>query len=970
MTNIVRRGEEKGTGGNCIALGFPRVQLGLRGGLLPSPPAFSPRVFLPSPPPSPSQYLVLLVGGCEEMSAPPGPHHHLGLGLSQMVDDDDDDDAQATIDVDVWEHQPPPPPPPPALLAPHVPSSQMQMPSAATASFLTSIERSRFQLDDHLRLLDELASHPLRGDGAGGVLASGYAAGAQAASLRQRTYQALAGLERAAQQQNQREQRQRPGRNTRNLTRLLSEGQRVGSVVDPVSGVEFPAESFRAQQNMFPIQTRPAGAADSGQDIRRLFTRPSPRRPNLFDSSDATAERRADDGDGDGEFDDGDNVGDEETFDTDTPMSRAAAMFAVSRARAEEACLREPLVALGGAGPDADEDADASAAVLSPRLDRGSPSQLPSALDTRALGSFLSVSRDKLEVSYHGVGQHSNDVGAVRADTAVPMDVAVYYYEVHILSFGERGTIGVGFTPPDGKISRQPGWDASSYGYHGDDGHKFHASGRGIPYASPFQAGDVVGAGIHHGRREVFFTLNGQHLGVAFRDVAAPLVPTVGLHSHGERVRINFGPEASRLRAARCREEGTLPSPPDPEPFLFDLEAYMQEEAKAEADAIQATEIPSSACLDAVRSYLQHHGFGATLEALSRTAPESMPVATSPKQRPESAALSERCAIREAVLDGDAIRVENILRSNGRGHLVACHDGPVALRLALLQFVELVREGDMAAAAQLAQDRMSVAHRRFDGRKDRSSVYCDDDEDGSRFCMRMDLAPYDYGAYADKIGGYELIKRVYAVCANGSSRVPLAPQDVAPAPPPHSQVVDARATERLIDDVAALLCYSCSGTNGSLKPPKELEYLLSPSFRAECADVLNWCVMLDEACRSRISGTKDLNNTTMERGSPRYPYILATSLAEAVSAYGSSDSWLSNPYEPRESTASSLHVDPIGRPMPTSNALETLLRMLIVTEKAARSANKGRGAVFSLSDAICTNTSAAAAAAATTTTTG
>ena len=108
----------------------------------------------------------------------------------------------------------------------------------------------------------------------------------------------------------------------------------------------------------------------------------------------------------------------------------------------------------------------------------------------------------------------------------------------------------------------------------------------------------------------------------------------------------------------------------------------------------------------------------------------------------------------------------------------------------------------------------------------------------------------------------------------------------------------------------------------------------------------------------------------MERGSPRYPYILATSLAEAVSAYGSSDSWLSNPYEPRESTASSLHVDPIGRPMPTSNALETLLRMLIVTEKAARSANKGRGAVFSLSDAICTNTSAAAAAATATTTTG
>jgi hypothetical protein len=49
-------------------------------------------------------------------------------------------------------------------------------------------------------------------------------------------------------------------------------------------------------------------------------------------------------------------------------------------------------------------------------------------------------------------------------------------------------------------------WEANSYGYHGDDGKKFAASGVGEEYGPKFGAGDVVGAGLHLDKQEMFFT--------------------------------------------------------------------------------------------------------------------------------------------------------------------------------------------------------------------------------------------------------------------------------------------------------------------------------------------------------------------------------------------------------------------------------------------------------------------------------
>jgi hypothetical protein len=49
-------------------------------------------------------------------------------------------------------------------------------------------------------------------------------------------------------------------------------------------------------------------------------------------------------------------------------------------------------------------------------------------------------------------------------------------------------------------------WEPGSYGYHGDDGHKFHSAGVGEEYGPKWTTGDTVGAGLDLGRQEIFFT--------------------------------------------------------------------------------------------------------------------------------------------------------------------------------------------------------------------------------------------------------------------------------------------------------------------------------------------------------------------------------------------------------------------------------------------------------------------------------
>ena len=93
---------------------------------------------------------------------------------------------------------------------------------------------------------------------------------------------------------------------------------------------------------------------------------------------------------------------------------------------------------------------------------------------------------------------------------------------------------------------------------------------------------------------------NGNRLRTAFTNVrnGAALAPTVGLHSRGETLSLNFGGR----------------------PFRFDLEGMLAEEAAAERAAVRAAPLPPGAALAAVRQYLLHYGYARTLAALDEAA--------------------------------------------------------------------------------------------------------------------------------------------------------------------------------------------------------------------------------------------------------------------------------------------------------------------------------------------------------------
>ncbi|GMR53292.1 hypothetical protein PMAYCL1PPCAC_23487 [Pristionchus mayeri] len=131
--------------------------------------------------------------------------------------------------------------------------------------------------------------------------------------------------------------------------------------------------------------------------------------------------------------------------------------------------------------------------------------------------------------------------GAVRANHPCPLFAGVYYFEVHIKE--SDGYMGVGLCQKSVKMNRLPGWDAQSYGYHGDDGNFFSASGTGVAYGPTFGKDDVIGCGLNLVRKTVFFTKNGANLGTALEIGGSvdELYPTVGLQTPNAMVDVNFG---------------------------------------------------------------------------------------------------------------------------------------------------------------------------------------------------------------------------------------------------------------------------------------------------------------------------------------------------------------------------------------------------------------------------------------------
>lgn len=204
-------------------------------------------------------------------------------------------------------------------------------------------------------------------------------------------------------------------------------------------------------------------------------------------------------------------------------------------------------------------------------------------------------------------------------------------------SLRARRSFAVGFADAHFELTRKPGWDPGSYGYHADDGHKYAGSERGEAYGPPCSAGDVIGCGIRFDDCSIFFTRNGVFLGRAFTyPPSLQLYATIGLHSPNESLSVNFGG-------------------PTGAPFVFDVESHVAREKARMYESLSSFDVPVDDLLSLVRSYCLHFGYAQTYAALPSGSSGGPAAEQQPGQVDASAPACEPEAMRSSAAEGKRI---------------------------------------------------------------------------------------------------------------------------------------------------------------------------------------------------------------------------------------------------------------------------------------------------------------------------
>lgn len=185
----------------------------------------------------------------------------------------------------------------------------------------------------------------------------------------------------------------------------------------------------------------------------------------------------------------------------------------------------------------------------------------------------------------------STSLHAITSNCPIDDKSENYYFEIKILNTGdstreefgiqeEYGTqeFRIGISPEDPRKTEQACYGFDMYCYDSYNGSVFFARKRNPSdkcnnankchsnslcskyfackrlskeYGPTFTAGDVIGCGVDFKNRNCFFTKNGEHLGIAFRDIdlkSKAYWPTVCLPSYG-KVLANFGNKEFRCKS-------------------------------------------------------------------------------------------------------------------------------------------------------------------------------------------------------------------------------------------------------------------------------------------------------------------------------------------------------------------------------------------------------------------------------------
>jgi hypothetical protein len=328
---------------------------------------------------------------------------------------------------------------------------------------------------------------------------------------------------------------------------------------------------------------------------------------------------------------------------------------------------------------------------------------LPSRWNNADKQQGLAITADGTEVKFAGGAKSQDEAAAVRANFPMPKACGIFYFEITVLSrTKDLSCIGIGFCSPKASLSRAPGWEAESWGYHGDDGIACAATSQGKTFGPRFNREDVIGCGVNFRTGVAFFTKNGVHLGKttesfrnhceidttrapgdAFHGIkASNLYPTVGLKKANEHLRVNFGRQ----------------------PFVFDIDSMMLEDKQAAMNEISKTDVSALNPPDdedtliktLVGQYLAHDGYIETAKVFSK----EVNTADYPLSGKQPYQLSneeddihaiQRQRIRRSILDGDVDRALKYTTSYYPHVLETGQNRDVYFRLRCRKFIEMMK---------------------------------------------------------------------------------------------------------------------------------------------------------------------------------------------------------------------------------------------------------------------------------------
>ncbi|KAI1790513.1 SPRY-domain-containing protein [Ganoderma leucocontextum] len=334
--------------------------------------------------------------------------------------------------------------------------------------------------------------------------------------------------------------------------------------------------------------------------------------------------------------------------------------------------LRRDLTPLG----DSDDESVAATTTPPPAvgavtvLSTNTVLMLPTRWSEQDRTPSLSVSLDGRELTFTGPScMGERESSAARTNHPIPPACGIYYYEVEILHKCPKGPISIGFSAPDVRLSRLPGWEKHSWGYHADDGWAFPGHKEGIAYGPTFDTGDVIGCGIDFSLNRVFYTKNGGFLGLIFENVGktTQIYPCIGMRQTHESIRANFGSSPFRfaieehVRTQRDIVWGDIMETRIDWSLLGLGHRKTEEERKVIDVDSKAADDDSAEDEDAraplrklVLAYLAHHGYARTARAFQKQCADR-PIAASDTARIHSKADSLDDEVKMAVDDAPAV---------------------------------------------------------------------------------------------------------------------------------------------------------------------------------------------------------------------------------------------------------------------------------------------------------------------------